>query len=108
MRVKNKILHLKKNTEQVGYNRNITAFILILPGTYAVMSVMIGSVTERLAPESDFMTFNDTSNSSSVNISSLNTARVQVAAAVTCLSGLFQVCGPVVLLLGDVQPLSCF
>ncbi|XP_056895957.1 solute carrier family 26 member 6 [Takifugu flavidus] len=60
-------------------------------GTYAVMSVMIGSVTERLAPESDFMTFDNMSNSSIVDLVSRDAARVRVAAAVTCLSGLFQV-----------------
>lgn len=61
------------------------------------MSVMIGSVTERLAPDSDF-TFGNLSNSSSANINlALRDAeRVRVAAAVTCLSGLFQVCIPVV------------
>lgn len=61
-----------------------------------MMSVMIGSVTERLAPESDFMTFDNMSNSSSVNLVNLDAARVRVAVAVTCLSGLFQVGGPVV------------
>lgn len=60
------------------------------------MSVMIGSVTERLAPESDFMTFDNMSNSSHVDLISRDAARVRVAAAVTCLSGLFQVGGPVV------------
>lgn len=60
-----------------------------------MMSVMIGSVTERLAPDSDFMTFDNVSNSSIVNLTSRDAARVQVAAAVTCLSGLFQVGGPV-------------
>lgn len=60
------------------------------------MSVMIGSVTERLAPDSDFMKFDNTSNSSVVDLHSQEEARVRVAAAVTCLSGLFQVGGPVV------------
>lgn len=82
-----------KHTEQVEY---IKLLPFLLPGTYAVMSVMIGSVTERLAPESDFMTFDNISNSSNVNLTSLNAARVQVAVAVTCLSGLFQVGSPVV------------
>ncbi|XP_030640174.1 solute carrier family 26 member 6 isoform X2 [Chanos chanos] len=36
-------------------------------GTYAVMSVMIGSVSERLAPDSDFMIWNATTNESTVD-----------------------------------------
>lgn len=60
-----------------------------------MMSVMIGSVTERLAPDSDFMTFDNMSTSGIVDLVSRDAARVRVAAAVTCLSGLFQVCHPV-------------
>lgn len=56
------------------------------------MSVMIGSVTERLAPDSDFMIFDNVTNSSVVDLASRDAERVRVAAAVTCLSGLFQVC----------------
>lgn len=64
------------------------------------MSVMIGSVTERLAPDSNFMMFDNLTNSSVVDLASRDAQRVRVAAAVTCLSGLFQVCGPVV-------PITC-
>lgn len=60
------------------------------------MSVMIGSVTERLAPDTDFMTFDNLTNSSVVNLVDRDAERVRVAAAVTFLSGLFQVFGPVV------------
>lgn len=60
-----------------------------------MMSVMIGSVTERLAPDSSFMIFDNITNSSIVDLASRDAERVRVAAAVTCLSGLFQVCGPV-------------
>ncbi|KAK7884613.1 hypothetical protein WMY93_027736 [Mugilogobius chulae] len=60
--------------------------------TYAVMSVMIGGVTERLAPDSDF--FN---NVTGINASLRDAERVKVAAAVTFMSGIFQV------LLGLVQ-----
>ncbi|KAJ8370166.1 hypothetical protein SKAU_G00101940 [Synaphobranchus kaupii] len=66
-------------------------------GTYAVMSVMIGGVTERLAPDSDFMLWNNETNGSVVDMVSRDAERVRVAAAVTCLSGLFQI------LLGLVQ-----
>ncbi|XP_034732809.1 solute carrier family 26 member 6-like [Etheostoma cragini] len=66
-------------------------------GTYAVMSVMIGGVTERLAPDSNFMIWDNLTNSSIVDIGSRDAERVRVAAAVTFMSGLFQV------LLGLVQ-----
>ncbi|XP_029290942.1 solute carrier family 26 member 6 [Cottoperca gobio] len=66
-------------------------------GTYAVMSVMIGGVTERLAPDSNFMIYDNVTNSSIVDIISRDAERVRVAAAVTFMSGLFQI------LLGLVQ-----
>uniref|UniRef100_A0AAQ5XHX6 STAS domain-containing protein n=1 Tax=Amphiprion ocellaris TaxID=80972 RepID=A0AAQ5XHX6_AMPOC len=66
-------------------------------GTYAVMSVMIGGVTERLAPESDFTTWDNVTNSSIVDIAARDAERIRVAVAVTFLSGLFQI------LLGLVQ-----
>ncbi|KAJ8257221.1 hypothetical protein GJAV_G00183210 [Gymnothorax javanicus] len=60
-------------------------------GTYAVMSVMIGGVTERLAPDSDFLQWSNETNRSVVDVVSRDAERVRVAAAVTCLSGLFQI-----------------
>ncbi|KAL3974204.1 dopachrome tautomerase [Sarotherodon galilaeus] len=66
-------------------------------GTYAVMSVMIGGVTERLAPDSDFMTWDNVTNASIIDTVARDEERVRVAAAVTFISGLFQI------LLGLVQ-----
>ncbi|XP_050973560.1 solute carrier family 26 member 6 [Labeo rohita] len=66
-------------------------------GTYAVMSVMIGSVTERLAPDSDFMLPGNDTNSTIIDIASRDAERVKIAATVTFLSGIFQ------LLLGLVR-----
>ncbi|KAM7412292.1 hypothetical protein PAMA_021985 [Pampus argenteus] len=60
-------------------------------GTYAVMSVMIGGVTERLAPDSNFMIWDNVTNSSIVDTFSRDAERVKVAAAVTFMSGLFQI-----------------
>ncbi|XP_061830319.1 solute carrier family 26 member 6-like [Nerophis lumbriciformis] len=60
-------------------------------GTYAVMSVMIGGVTERLAPDSNFATWDNVTNSSSVDVFARDAERVRVAAAVTFLSGIFQI-----------------
>lgn len=55
------------------------------------MSVMIGGVTERLAPDSNFMKWNNETNSSEIDFLSRDEERVRVAAAVTFMSGLFQV-----------------
>uniref|UniRef100_A0A3Q4N9S9 Solute carrier family 26 member 6 n=1 Tax=Neolamprologus brichardi TaxID=32507 RepID=A0A3Q4N9S9_NEOBR len=66
-------------------------------GTYAVMSVMIGGVTERLAPDSNFMTWDNVTNTSIIDTVARDEERVRVAAAVTFISGLFQI------LLGLVQ-----
>lgn len=68
--------------------------LLSSPGTYAVMSVMIGGVTERLAPDSNFMSWDNVTNSSVIDTVTRDAERVRVAAAVTFMSGLFQVnCG---------------
>uniref|UniRef100_A0A671YTH8 Solute carrier family 26 member 6 n=1 Tax=Sparus aurata TaxID=8175 RepID=A0A671YTH8_SPAAU len=66
-------------------------------GTYAVMSVMIGGVIERLAPDSDFSEWDNLTNETIINITNRDAERVKVAAAVTLLSGIFQI------LLGLVQ-----
>ncbi|XP_068453304.1 solute carrier family 26 member 6 [Clinocottus analis] len=66
-------------------------------GTFAVLSVMLGGVTERLAPDSNFMIWDNVTNSSIVDVISRDAERVKVAAAVSFLSGLFQI------LLGLVQ-----
>uniref|UniRef100_A0AAZ3P4R6 STAS domain-containing protein n=1 Tax=Oncorhynchus tshawytscha TaxID=74940 RepID=A0AAZ3P4R6_ONCTS len=52
--------------------------------------VMIGGVTERLAPDTNFMMYDNATNQSMVNVLARDTERVKVAAAVTFLSGLFQ------------------
>lgn len=67
-------------------------FLYFAPlGTYAVMSVMIGGVTERLAPDSDFMKWDNLTNTSQIDVAARDEERVRVAAAVTFISGLFQV-----------------
>lgn len=60
-------------------------------GTYAVMSVMIGGVTERLAPDSNFLEPGGVNDTLILNVTLRDAERVRVAAAVTLLSGLFQV-----------------
>ena len=71
----------------------VSPSVRLSTGTYAVMSVMIGSVTERLAPDSNFIILDNVTNQSTgiVDTIARNDERVRVAAAVTFLSGLFQV-----------------
>lgn len=81
-----------QNIQYVGIWLAKMCLSLCLPssGTYAVMSVMIGGVAERLAPDSKFMDWNNVTNSS-INIAARDEERVRVVAAVTFMSGLFQV-----------------
>ncbi|XP_056154124.1 solute carrier family 26 member 6, like [Lampris incognitus] len=62
-------------------------------GTFAVLSIMVGSVTERLAPDTAFLKMNGTNLTAvaEVDIASRDSYRVQVAAATTVLGGLIQV-----------------
>ncbi|XP_004368780.1 solute carrier family 26 member 6 [Trichechus manatus latirostris] len=56
-------------------------------GTFAVMSVMVGSVTESLAPDEAFFQDSNTT----VNEAARDAARVQLASTLSVLVGLFQV-----------------
>uniref|UniRef100_A0A3Q1GPY5 Solute carrier family 26 member 6, like 1 n=1 Tax=Acanthochromis polyacanthus TaxID=80966 RepID=A0A3Q1GPY5_9TELE len=60
-------------------------------GTFTVLSIMVGSVTERLAPDVDFLIMNGTNITAEVDIAARDSLRVQVAAATTVLGGLIQV-----------------
>ncbi|XP_041713971.1 solute carrier family 26 member 6 [Coregonus clupeaformis] len=60
-------------------------------GTFAVISIMIGSVTEKLAPDSDFTFLNGTNGTAVLDVAARDAYRVQIAASTTVLSGLFQV-----------------
>eukprot|EP00070_Physeter_catodon_P028214 XP_028335108.1 solute carrier family 26 member 6 isoform X4 [Physeter catodon] len=56
-------------------------------GTFAVMSVMVGIVTESLAPDEAFLQ----ASNSTVDVAARDAARVQVASTLSVLVGLFQV-----------------
>uniref|UniRef100_A0A8C6PKZ2 Solute carrier family 26 member 6, like 1 n=1 Tax=Nothobranchius furzeri TaxID=105023 RepID=A0A8C6PKZ2_NOTFU len=60
-------------------------------GTFTILSIMVGSVTERLAPDEDFLKRNGTNFTAEVDISARDSYRVQVAAAATVLGGVIQV-----------------
>ncbi|XP_045931818.1 solute carrier family 26 member 6, like [Micropterus dolomieu] len=60
-------------------------------GTFTILSIMVGSVTERVAPDGDFLKSNGTNITAEVDITARDLYRVQVAAATTVLGGLIQV-----------------
>ncbi|XP_012728204.2 solute carrier family 26 member 6, like [Fundulus heteroclitus] len=60
-------------------------------GTFTVLSIMVGSVTERLAPDEMFLITNGTNSTSGVDITARDAYRVQVAVATTFLGGVIQV-----------------
>ncbi|OCT85840.1 anion exchanger SLC26A6 isoform X1 [Xenopus laevis] len=60
----------------------------ISPGTFAVISVMVGSVTESLVPSENYRL---PGNESVIDIAARDNDRVEVASALTFLVGLFQI-----------------
>ncbi|XP_031422397.1 solute carrier family 26 member 6 isoform X2 [Clupea harengus] len=62
-------------------------------GTFAVISIMIGSVAERLAPDANFIgnVTNGSSEGVVVDIAARDAYRVEIATSITLLSGIFQV-----------------
>ncbi|KAJ8258319.1 hypothetical protein COCON_G00173310 [Conger conger] len=60
-------------------------------GTFTVLSIMVGSVTERLAPDQFFLVLNGTNLTGEVNTEARDSYRVTVAATTTVLGGAIQV-----------------
>ncbi|KAG8128136.1 hypothetical protein E2320_015005, partial [Naja naja] len=60
-------------------------------GPFAVISVMLGSMTESLEPNGKYLEVIVGTNKTFVNEIRRDTARVELVASVTCLMGLFQV-----------------
>uniref|UniRef100_A0A8C8HLI9 STAS domain-containing protein n=1 Tax=Oncorhynchus tshawytscha TaxID=74940 RepID=A0A8C8HLI9_ONCTS len=58
-------------------------------GAFAVTSIMIGTTTERLAPNSNFMILNGTNGTEVIDVVARDAVRVQIAASTTLLSGIF-------------------
>ncbi|KAM9855893.1 solute carrier family 26 member 9-like [Aulostomus maculatus] len=63
----------------------------LVPGTFAVLSIMVGIVCLRLAPESDFSYFNATLNSTTVDKDRMNEVRLGVSATLACLTAIIQI-----------------
>ncbi|NXG83038.1 S26A9 protein, partial [Stercorarius parasiticus] len=64
----------------------------MVPGTFAVISIIVGNVCNELAPESDFEYFNHTTNQTSVNTTALAAARLEISATLACLTAIIQLC----------------
>ena len=62
------------------------------PGPFAVISVMIGSLTDSLLPSEKFLESVNGSNMT-VNEAQRDAARVELVATITVLTGIFQVRG---------------
>lgn len=91
--------HLYRWVEACELNKVTNRFLFkadscvwfVTPGTFAVISIMIGSVTARLAPDSNFV-INGTNGTEDVNVGERDSMRVQIACSLTVLAGIFQVC----------------
>ncbi|NXT01102.1 S26A9 protein, partial [Jacana jacana] len=64
----------------------------MVPGTFAVISIIVGNVCNELAPESDFQYFNHTTNETNVNTTALEAARLEISATLACLTAIIQLC----------------
>ncbi|XP_048097715.1 solute carrier family 26 member 9-like [Alosa alosa] len=62
----------------------------MVPGTFAVLSIMVGMVCLRLAPESDFTHFNATLNATVVDEEQMNQVRLGISGTLACLTALIQ------------------
>ncbi|XP_030623524.1 solute carrier family 26 member 9-like [Chanos chanos] len=63
----------------------------MVPGTFAVLSIMVGIVCLRLAPESDFSHYNATLNSTVVDEELMNQVRLGISGTLACLTAIIQV-----------------
>ncbi|XP_071333309.1 solute carrier family 26 member 9-like [Trachinotus anak] len=63
----------------------------MVPGTFAVLSIMVGIVCLRLAPESDFSHFNATLNATIVDTDRMNEARLGISGTLACLTAIIQI-----------------
>ncbi|XP_025757068.1 solute carrier family 26 member 9 [Oreochromis niloticus] len=63
----------------------------MVPGTFAVLSIMVGIVCLRLAPESDFSHFNATLNATVVDTDRMNEVRLAISGTLACLTAIIQI-----------------
>ncbi|XP_018412759.1 PREDICTED: solute carrier family 26 member 9 [Nanorana parkeri] len=63
----------------------------MVPGTFAVISIIVGNVCMQLAPESNFQMLNETTNITVTDTEKMNAARMQVSATLACLTAVIQI-----------------
>ncbi|KAM4794730.1 solute carrier family 26 member 9 [Rhinophrynus dorsalis] len=63
----------------------------MVPGTFAVISIIVGNVCMQLAPESDFQHVNETTNVTITDTEAMNQARMQISATLACLTAIIQI-----------------
>ncbi|XP_013378477.1 PREDICTED: solute carrier family 26 member 9 isoform X2 [Chinchilla lanigera] len=62
----------------------------MVPGTFAVISILVGNICLQLAPESKFRVFNNATNESYVDTAAMETERLHVSATLACLTAIIQ------------------
>ncbi|XP_055975125.1 solute carrier family 26 member 9 [Sorex fumeus] len=62
----------------------------MVPGTFAVISILVGNICLQLAPESKFQLFNNVTNKSYVDTAAMDAERLHVSATLACLTAVIQ------------------
>ncbi|KAI4563448.1 hypothetical protein MJT46_019804, partial [Ovis ammon polii x Ovis aries] len=62
----------------------------MVPGTFAVISILVGNICLQLAPESKFRVFNNATNESYVDTGAMEADRLHVSATLACLTAVIQ------------------
>ncbi|XP_066117630.1 solute carrier family 26 member 9 isoform X2 [Saccopteryx bilineata] len=62
----------------------------MVPGTFAVVSILVGNICLQLAPESKFRVFNNVTNESYVDTAAMEAERLHVSATLACLTAIIQ------------------
>uniref|UniRef100_A0A4W3GIU2 Solute carrier family 26 member 9 n=1 Tax=Callorhinchus milii TaxID=7868 RepID=A0A4W3GIU2_CALMI len=63
----------------------------MVPGTFAVLSIIVGSVCQSLVPDSEFQYFNETLNQTVTDTEGLYDARMKISGTLACLTGVIQI-----------------
>ncbi|ELK37214.1 Solute carrier family 26 member 9 [Myotis davidii] len=62
----------------------------MVPGTFAVISILVGNICLQLAPESKFRVFNNATNQTYVDTAAMEAERLHVSATLACLTAIIQ------------------
>lgn len=62
----------------------------MVPGTFAVISILVGNICLQLAPESKFQIFNNVTNETYVDTAAMEAERLHVSATLACLTAVIQ------------------